>query len=89
MKIEKAFTGLTRQTWTQALSRLWDLEESGAYSSLDVVDDAGEVGHALIFIGRDGGYRARKGSPDPRNLYNRLKRDLRLRVLRLAVRPEE
>ena len=53
-----------------------------------MVDDAGEVGHACIFIDRQGTWRARKGTPDPRNLYAKLRRSLRLKNLRLAVAPE-
>ena len=49
-RIEKVRTRLTRQTWTEALSRLWALEEGGGHETLDVVDDAGEVGHACIFL---------------------------------------
>jgi hypothetical protein len=54
-----------------------------------VVDNSGEVGHACIFINTAGAWYARKGSPDPRNLYAKLMRNLRLKTLRLAVRQEE
>jgi hypothetical protein len=87
-RIEKVLTRLTRQTWKEALSRLWALEEGGGHETIDVVDDAGEVGHACIFIDREGAWRARKGTPDPRNLYAKLRRSLRLKTLRLAVMPE-
>jgi hypothetical protein len=88
-RIEKAVTRLTRQTWTQALSRLWALEAGGGHATIDVVDDAGEVGHACIFINRAGNWCARRGTPDPRNLYAKLRCSLRLKTLRLAVVPEE
>jgi hypothetical protein len=88
-RIEKVLTRLTRQTWTEALSRLWALEAGGGHETLDVVDDAGEVGHACIFIDTAGAWRARRGTPDPRNLYAKLRCSLRLKILRLAVVPEE
>ena len=64
-RIEKVLTRLTRQTWKEALSRLWALEEGGGHESIDVVDDAGEVGHACIFIDGAGAWCDRKGTPDP------------------------
>ena len=88
-RIEKVRTRLTRQTWKEALSRLWSLENGGAHETLDVVDDAGEVGHACIFLDRAGVWCARNGTPDPRNLYAKLRRSLRLKTLRLAIAPEE
>ena len=65
------------------------VEEGGGHETIDVVDDAGEVGHACIFLNSAGKWCARKGSPDPRNLFAKLKRSLRLKTLRLAVVPEE
>ena len=88
-RIKKVLTRLTRQTWTEALSRLWALEEGGGHETIDVVDDAGEVGHACIFLDSAGHWYARKGTPDPRNLYSKLRRSLHLKTLRLAIAPEE
>jgi hypothetical protein len=87
--LERSYTRLTKQTWKEALSHLWALEEGGGHETLDVVDDAGEVGHICIFLDSAGKWCARKGSPDPRNLFARLRRSLRLKTLRLAVTPEE
>ena len=84
-RIKKVLTRLTRQTWTEALSRLWALEEGGGHETIDVVDDAGEV----IFLDSVGNWYACKGTPDPRNLYAKLRRNLRLKTFTLAVAPEE
>jgi len=88
-RIKKMLTGLTRQTWKEALSHLWALEEGGGHETIDVVDDAGAVGHACIFLDSAGNWCARKGTPDPRNLYATLRRNLRLKTFTLAVAPEE
>ena len=64
-RIEKVATRLTRQTWKEALSRLWALEEGGGHETIDVVDDAGEVGHACIFIDATGVWCAPQGDARP------------------------
>ena len=89
MPYRKGIDAADAQIWKEALSRLWALEEGGGHETIDVVDDAGEAGHACIFIDSAGRWCGRKGTPDPRNLYAKLGRSLRLKTLRLAVLPEE
>lgn len=83
-------TRLTRQTReTQAaLLKVID-RRPGGMLALDVVDPQGEVGHVCIYLDADGHYYAAKNTPDPRNLFAKLKRRLRVKQLCLAVRPEE
>ena len=65
-RIEKVRTRLSAQTWTEALSRpLWVLEAGGGHETIDVVDDAGEVGHAYIFLDSAGKWFAGRGRPIP------------------------
>jgi hypothetical protein len=83
-------TRLTRQT-RETQARLLQIidRNAGGSLSLDVVDPQGEVGHVCIYLDEDGHYYAPKGTPDPRNLFARLKRRLRVKRLCLAVRPEK
>jgi len=61
----------------------------GCSVNLDVCDPQGEIGHVCIYLDEDSHYYAPAGTPDPRNLYNRLKRRLRVKKLCLAIYPPE
>ena len=80
-------TRLTRQTKQSALDILNVLQRGGGHITIDVVDDNGEVGHTCVYLDQKGALRAREKCPDPRNLFNKLKRSLGLKKLTLAVAP--
>jgi hypothetical protein len=87
MKVEFRTTKMTRQTREVALQRLQALPVDGGHDSIDVFDSQGEVGHCCVFRGRNGNYYCRCDTPDPRDLYAKLKRSLRVNRLTLAIMP--
>ena len=88
--IEYHETIMTRYTRADCQLLLESLAQNnlGGHVPFDWVDTNGQIGHVCIFIDTDGNYYARKGTPDPRNLYAKLKRAIRIRVFRFAVYPE-
>ena len=90
MKIEYVTTKMTRYSRADQDHLLSLINgRPGNTLSLDVVDPQGEVGHVVVYRDADGHHYAEPHTPDPRNLYARLRRKLRVKALRLAVRPEE
>ena len=83
-KILISDTKMTRQVMADTIESLKELEKDCGHITLDLEDEVGNIGHACIFRGADGKLYARKGTPDPRCLYNSLKRNLRVRVLKLC-----
>lgn len=68
-------------------SQLWAARRlRGCTASLDVCGPQGEIGHVCVFVGRDGKWFCQRGTPDPRNLYQRLQRKIRVRELTLVLR---
>jgi hypothetical protein len=89
MNITYHETKLTRHTRADVTRQLEGIAEfPGAHTCIDMVDPQGEVGHVCLYRDEAGNYFCRKGTPDPRNLYAKLTRSLRLKTLRLAVAPE-
>jgi hypothetical protein len=82
--LELRETRMTHQTpdIAQALANMG--HESTFDVAVDVFDPQGEVARIRVCT-RRGRYYVVKGSRDPRNLYNRLKRDLRVTRLVLCV----
>ena len=82
-------TGLTRRTRQDQDTLLQSINrEPGGALALDVIDPQGEVGHVCIYLDKDGHHYAPAHTPDPRNLFARLKRRLRVQRLCLAIRRE-
>ena len=76
---------MTRQTLIQTKEAI--KEFVGTISS-DVVDPQGEVGHINVFRDNVGELCAANKSPDPRNLFHTLTRELKLDKLCLAINPD-
>jgi hypothetical protein len=79
-------TKLTRQK-CEVVAALDELPNGSGHISVDVVDPQGEVGHICVFRNRNGKLCARHGTPDPDNLYRKLKRSKTLKTITLAVYP--
>lgn len=84
IKFIKPRQGLTHQTKENAEGCLAQVENNGGFVTMDVVDPKGVVCSCSIGM-RDGHLVAAKGTHDPRNLWNRLTRQLKLKSLKLAV----
>ena len=83
--IRYELTRMTLQTKKEADEALAKLPAGGGHITLDVVDDNGEVGHTCIFRGADGNFWVRKGCPNPKDLYRKVRADRKLDKVMVAV----